>query len=263
MLPKLLELASNPLHDIHPTLVSHPACHLLISYMRSAEAIALNEYNQDAFAVWANDSRLVATVADGVGQSFRGDIAAMAIVQSISRILWENDITDPSLDQLISAELTVLSPKVQELLRSIDISHHPVMFRDALELRRQLGSESVFAACAVDWQSQTVYLCWLGDCRIRLYDRQQKSILLDQQLFRTTERWSSQRVLVGDVHSLRLPLATIQRVIIYSDGLHILDKESLDCTHMSGLVHDAVEHSLALPESDDITLVTFDVHKVT
>ena len=163
---------------------------------------------------------------------------------------------------MLSAELTALSHKVQELLSAIDISHHPVMFRDALALRRQLGSESVFAACVIDWISESVYLCWLGDCRIRLYNRAHEPMVFDQKLFRTSERWSSQRTLVVDLHSIRLPLHTVQRIVLYSDGLQILDNTSLETPQLQHIVSDAVSKSLQLPESDDITLIAYDTVKV-
>lgn len=256
------ELVSNPLHDIYPTLLDQESFALMIAYVRSAEALSLNEYNQDAFAVWSNNRRFIATIADGVGQSFRGDISAMAVVQAISRFLWEHDLASHTFIDTLSRELTVLSPKVQELLRSIDISHHPAMFRDALELRRQLGSESVFASCAIDFQSESVYIYWLGDCRIRLFDRQEQPITLDSQLFRTTERWSSQRTLVGDIHHMCFPLAKVGRIFMYSDGLHLLDYHPVLPLNPHQVVEEAVAKSLTRPESDDITLVMIDIAKV-
>jgi hypothetical protein len=262
MQSKHLELVSNPLHDIRPTTIDQSSYQLFVSYMRSAEALSLNENNQDAFAVWSNDNRFVATIADGVGQSFRGDIAAMAVVQTVSQVLWEQDVTHQKIDHIISSELTRLSPKVQDLLCAIDISHHPTMFRDALELRRQLGSESVFAACAVDWHHDIIYLCWLGDCRIKLIDVTGNPIALDKSLFRTVERWSSKRVLVGDLHSIRMPLHSIRRIAMYSDGLHLLDSELLNEIDVMHLVETSITKSSTLPESDDITLVTCDVTKV-
>jgi hypothetical protein len=256
-----LEYVSNPLHDVFPKHVDQDLFTLLVTYMRSAETKSLNEYNQDALAIWSNHQRFVATIADGVGQSFRGDIAATAVVQLITRILWEYDFSNDNLRSTLASELIALSPKVQELLRAIDVSHHPVMFREALELRRNLGSESVFAACCIDWHHNLVYLCWLGDCRIRVIDKNNSPVLLDQQLFRTAERWSSQRMLVGDVHSVRMPLHAIRRIIMYSDGLYLLDNQAVDGPDLSRLVESTLSQSLDLPESDDVTFVAIDVTK--
>lgn len=256
-----LEYVSNPLHDVYPKHVTQDLFTLLVAYMRSAETKSLNEYNQDALAIWSNHQRFVATIADGVGQSFRGDIAATAVVQLMTRILWEYDFSDDNLHPILTKELIALSPKVQALLQAIDVSHHPIMFREALELRRNLGSESVFAACCIDWKLNVVYVCWLGDCRIRIIDKNNTPIMLDQNLFRTAERWSSQRMLVGDVHSMRLPLHAIQRIVMYSDGLHLLDKQTVNGADLSHLVESTLSQSLNLPESDDVTFVAIDVSK--
>lgn len=262
MIPAQLELMSNPTVDMYPTRIRQALYTILVTHLRSAETIALNEYNQDAYAIWADNQRLVVAIADGVGQSFRGDIAAMSVVQTISHILCRAQISY-QLEKHLTHQLIDLSSQVQALLHTIDVSYYPVMLRDSLELRRQLGSESVFAACSIDWTSNLIYLCWLGDCRIRLVDQNNQPILLDPNLFRTAERWSSQRMLVGDLHSIYIPLNSINRVIIYSDGLYMLDDEDMNDPEINRLVHDTIGKSQKQPESDDITLVMIDFTRTT
>jgi serine/threonine protein phosphatase PrpC len=205
---------------------------------------------------------LVAAIADGVGQSYRGDIAAMAVVQSLLDTLWHMKYTDQRAvyDATVTTQLQSLAERVTQVIQDIDISYHATMFRDALEKRRRLGSESMFIAIRADVEHDQLYVCWLGDCRLRLLLHTESEHVWPNDAFDTMQRWSSVRLLVGDVHAAVIPLSHIKCILMYSDGLHLLDTRPLQDIINLDTVREATRLSQTVPASDDVTCVCVHVH---
>lgn len=258
----VIDAQSNPIADIKPTQYDVAPFRCVVAYARSADADSLNEYNQDAFALRVAPQRLVAVVADGVGQSFRGDVAAMAVAQSIMQVLWQAEsLNDIDVRETLKQKLVELAPRVTQMIDDVDLSQHPTMFREALMQRRAFGSESVFAALAIDIPTNMMRCFWLGDCRIRIYNHAGKSVALDTTLFQTMERWSSTRIIHGKLHALQMPVSQLSRVVLYSDGLQSLDTLPLMQPDLTTTVASHMSTSRTSPESDDITLIMVDVRQ--
>lgn len=258
----IIDVQSNPIKDVQPTILRVPPFACTFAYARSADAFNLNEYNQDAYTLRANAQRLVAVVADGVGQSFCGEVAAMAVTQSIMQAFWQmNDINESRILTVLNEYLVALAPKVTKILNDIDLSQHPQMFRDVLMQRRGYGSESVFVAILIDIPSNTMYCVWLGDCRLCIYDHTGNKVAIDENQFQTMERWSSTRVIHGKLHVFGMPASNVARVIAYSDGLQALDTLALVQPDVTTTIKNYMEKSRTLPESDDITIIVADVRR--
>jgi len=256
----LVDIQSNPVVDISPERLQAGTFDCHIAYARSAEAHAMNEYNQDAFALRATAQRIVAVVADGVGQSFRGDIAAMAVAQTIARVLWQSELANEArVRESLGQQLIALVPKVTQAINDVDISQHPTIFREALMQRRDFGSESVFVAVVIDTLANEMMCYWLGDCRLKVYDRKGNIVPIAPTQFQTMERWSSTRMIHGDLHVLKLPATDVSRVILYSDGLHTLDALQLTQGDLLSVIATHMATSRTSPESDDIALIVVDV----
>jgi hypothetical protein len=258
----LIDIQSNPVVDIAPVQLHAGDFDCQIAYARSAEAYAMNEYNQDAFALRVTTQRLVAVVADGVGQSFRGDVAAMAVAQTITQVLWQIDLTNEALvREVLCQQLIALVPKVTQLIHDVDISRHPTIFREALMQRRDFGSESVFVAVVIDTHTNHLICYWMGDCRLRIYDQSGSVVPIAATQFQTMERWSSSRMIYGELHMLSCPANAISRVVLYSDGLHTLDSFPLTQGDLTNVLSTHIATSRTSPESDDISLVVVDVRR--
>lgn len=252
---------SNPLCDEMIKTIDSDPFRGFVVYARSAEAKALNELNQDAFIVQADATQLVAVVTDGVGQSFRGDIAATAVTQSLLLSLWDApyDATTTQYTDAIIQKLTQLAERVTTVLHDIDISYHASLLREALEQRRRLGSESMFVAVKADIRHNQLYVCWLGDCRVRLLLQSNAEVVWAEGDFDTCERWSSERLLVGAIHTAVFPLSDVKKIMLYSDGLQQIDGMPLHTASEQDQVVSAMQHSQLLPESDDVTCVMIEV----
>jgi serine/threonine protein phosphatase PrpC len=260
ILKPVIDVQSNPVADMMPTYFSAEPFQSLVAYARSADAHTLNEYNQDAFAIRASQQRFVAVVADGVGQSFRGDVAAMAVAQSMMNVLWHTEsLADHDIRDVLYHTLIELAPKVSSIIGDIDLSHYPTMFREALMQRRAFGSESVFVALVIDIPLNVMRCFWLGDCRIRIYDTANNHVPIDPATFQTMERWSSTRRIHGNMHTLQMPVTQLSRVVLYSDGLHTLDDLTLIQPDMRDIITTHMQNSHTSPESDDITIIMVDV----
>lgn len=229
---------------------------LVLAYARSSEAVSYDEKNQDAYCVRFDTRRGVCVVADGVGQSFRGEIASSAVVQALTDVLWKMDLTDVQLlQQLVYDRLIGITTTVTQLLDSVSLEEHPVMFREALAQKRSLGSESVFCATAYDTERDTLIICWLGDCRVQIYDAQRNQIPLPAEHFVSMERWSSVRKLVGNVRFVQFRLSQIGSVALYSDGLGELDTIELGNADAVERARVAIQNNAISPRSDDSTFV--------
>lgn len=252
----------NPLRDEQVEEFNRLPFTGFVMYARSMEAQSLNELNQDAFVVQLGDTKLVSAIADGVGQSYRGDIAAMAVVQSLLDTLWHTQYATQisTYNATVTTQLRALAERVTHVIHDIDISYHASMFRDALEKRRRLGSESMFIALRADLEHDQLYVCWLGDCRLRMLMHTESEYAWPSDAFDTMQRWSSVRLLVGEMHAAIVPLSQVKCMLMYSDGLHMLDSRPIEDIADLAVIRAAVQHSQTLPASDDITCVCIQVH---
>ncbi len=238
------------------TLVQRQAFRYRYAYARSADSRAAEDNGQDFLTIRENANRLAFALCDGVGQSFMGDLGARILGQAMVDWFWaipSGNITADNVQADVKALLHTLTTPASEQIQALVLPETlPDMVREVLEKKRSLGSESMFAAGVIDMPASQLTCAWMGDMRIRLWGKHQERTAELGNHFDTAERWSSRRGTVGDVHAFVTPLATIDRFVVYSDGLAQLDTGMSDSPDNASL--DAtIEQAGMMPASDDIS----------
>lgn len=225
------------------------------AYARAAETQSMGEVGQDCIVMDPGTTKLVFALADGVSQSFFGDLAATALGDGL--VKWLNKLPS-GLDRagVQSSLESYLERLRQEVTEEVEIfplpKSMPAMLAEVLEQKRQLGSESMFVAGKADLGEGRLLLTWLGDMRCRIWNGEQE--LAVGGLFRTEDRWSSRRgPVAGPPQIFLAELGDLSRVVVYSDGLAALD--SLPQPPSDDELHKAIEDSRKSPTSDDISFL--------
>ena len=160
-------------------------------------------------------------MCDGVSQSFYGDLAARFLGERL--VMWLDEL--PAFEGEFAADVDgVLHSWVDEATRLVEAK--PVnpklapMIHDALDRKRENGSEAMFVAGVLDIEKHRLAVCWMGDMRLWLWDAAGNSIDLPGAEWLTRERWST-RVgpKNGDPRTAIVPLDNVARITIHSDGV--------------------------------------------
>ena len=142
---------------------SDEAVDIAMGYRRCLDFDEGNQPGQDFAIVRGGDGYVVGVVADGVSQSFYGDIAAQHVTGWLLNELWTNRKRPPDQEQL-EVRLKMLEAKVSELVEAYPLPRHlPDMHRQALESVRRDGSQAVFAAFVLDGKNKHLRLYQVGD----------------------------------------------------------------------------------------------------
>jgi hypothetical protein len=228
------------------------------AYVRSADSDAAGDPGQDYLAICDDGARLAFALCDGVGQSFFGDLAARLVGDQLIRLLWNeiNPTSDrPTVEELLTSGLQRLTDHASELVHVVELSADlPPMLVNVLEQKRELGSESTFAAGLIDYDANRLTLVWMGDSRIRLWGPRGERTADLGDAFHTMERWSSRRGPVGRVHVFTNAVNEIYRLVVYSDGLSILNS-ALDQLPTSRDLDALIGATRAAPTSDDASFL--------
>jgi hypothetical protein len=141
----------------------------ILGYRRCFDFDMTDGAGQD-YAVLRGDSQyFVGVLADGVSQSFFGDIAATQVSEFLIDHLW-NLRQKPPRKQDLEYELKRLEKVAAETVRRRPIpADIPPMQRTALEKGKAKGSQAVFAAFVLDNRSQTVQVYQCGDVRSMVF----------------------------------------------------------------------------------------------
>jgi hypothetical protein len=231
-----------------------------LGYARSADSRASGEPGQDYLALREDGERIAFALCDGVSQSFFGNLAAQflgnalvdGLLAGFSAFRNESDLKERLQTLLIN-----LVPAASEVVNKQPIPEDvPPLVRDVLEQKRTLGSQSTFIYGLVDLPGKRIWLAWMGDSRLRLWDNQGKEVSsLLGTTFHTSERWSTTRGPLGELHTTTLSTSQISCLTVYSDGL-----TSLDAAPAAFLSDHAVQEQIILsgeaPTSDDISVLT-------
>jgi hypothetical protein len=136
---------------------------LSLGYRRCYDFDPTNGRGQDYAVVRISRDFVVGVVADGVSQSFLGDIAARCVSGFLIDELWNAQKNLPSPEALEQA-LQHLEPQVAVEVNQYRLSQNlPEMQLSALERARSRGSQTVFAAFALDLNSRKLALYQVGD----------------------------------------------------------------------------------------------------
>ncbi|GAB6931379.1 hypothetical protein JCM10914A_53620 [Paenibacillus sp. JCM 10914] len=226
------------------------------AYGRAAESVRLSEKGQDYVAFSMDEDICHFVLCDGVGLSYRGDIASRMLGQGLMKWLdTRQDLTSVSLERKLQNLTLTTNRELSEL--TLD-SATPKLLREVLEEKQRLGSEAMYICGRIILPSRThrkgqIWLAWQGDSRVRLWHQQQELTSVFGDGFRTAERWSSRRGPIGGkphVYQGSLEADDGYRLQVYSDGLIDLDpvKEPipdeqvqllLNAQHTGGLEDDA------------------------
>jgi len=187
---------------------------LALGYRRSFDFDPKDQPGQDDAGLRGDGRHVVGVLADGVGQSFYGDVAAKAVVDSLLEKLWSCRDKPPSSEQLedhlkeLSAEI---APKVNNIQRS---PTQPKMLQDALEIARVKGTRAVFGAFALDLESNIAHVYMVGDVCALV---QKAGGEIEQQLAEPSGRWSSNQ----EYSKLQMKYFTLEQpkfILLKSDG---------------------------------------------
>jgi hypothetical protein len=235
--------------------------------LRSREAQTQELANQDYARVVASDdgSILYFCVCDGVGSSYRGDFAAQYLGSALVAWLQEQEALAGSI-KTVAARLRQrldewAKAAQQELLRLPLTSEAPALVREVLEeLREDYGSETVFLAGRIalaPWKAQLqiarpteAFLCWMGNVTARLFVTSEHSFTLGGS-HDDEGRWSTARGSRGLLHVWSMGLSTIERLIVYTDGLLPLASSLAELNDNE--LQERARQLLLLPENDDMT----------
>jgi len=136
---------------------------IIVGYRRCFDFDPTNGTGQDFAAVRANEDHIVAIVADGVSQSFFGDIAARRVSLFLLDALWRGRANPPS-EKEIEDGLLHLEKEVAREVGSYELAKKlPEMQLAALEKARVRGSQTVFAAFVLDLSTSAAVFYQLGD----------------------------------------------------------------------------------------------------
>ncbi len=222
--------------------------------------------NQDFAQILCRDgSSLCFCVCDGVGSSYKGDFAAHYLATCL--IEWLQGLTglqqDPAmLATILQSHLNQRAREAQERLKQVKPpSGVPRLVREVLEeLRNTYGSETVFLCGRIDYGGWSIKLgesppmralfCWMGNVTARLFLASDQFIKLGGE-DENGSRWSTVHGCRGPITTWSLALTTIDRLVIYTDGLDTLGESLVTFNDEEWQAH--AEQLRRQPKSDDMT----------
>ena len=228
---------------------------------RAAESQRSNSKGQDYLTIRYDENYLGFVIADGVSQSFFGELASQFIGDHLlshmmefgERYLDGSLIFQTSLETELNNMAYVATPMINAFQMPASL---PGMLVSVLEQKRQMGSQATFTAGFIDINKRKMALAWMGDERLRIWkDLQEISReVLGDETFQTAERWSTSTGMVGNLHTKIIHDPNITRLVAYSDGLAILDREM----QINPVSHENLEalilQTSQMPQSDDVTI---------
>jgi Protein phosphatase 2C len=244
------------------TFVSAPGVYLRYTYSRSSDSMASGIDGQDYLCFQHNDQKFVFVVADGVGSSFCGNLAARILGDGLLEWLWAADIpyfgAAAALGEAATSALNRLQKQAHYEVEAYEIPGQiSPLVRQALEAQRAYGSEAIFAAMRIDHPSPTIpdgliSLCWMGDTQVHLIDLDGQKIEIGGR-WENANRWSTTQGVRGAMSAWMRELSGIGRIVAFTDGL---------AGHASQVFDDSddqldreIRAGARLPTSDDVALI--------
>ncbi len=244
------------------TFTPVPNAYVRFAYSRSSDSMASQIEGQDYLCFKHNDQKLVFIVADGVGSSFVGSLAARILGDELLDWLWSRDIGyyggEAALKEAAVSYLNRLQPQAQIEVEAYELPDMgSPLIQQALEGQRAYGSEAIFAACRIDHPGPMmpdglISVFWMGDTRIHVLDREGKEIELGGT-HDNANRWSTTKGVRGTMAAWMQPLTGVGRVVAYTDGLS---------GHAGAVIHypdDRLDREIRrgalLPTSDDVAFI--------
>ncbi len=244
------------------TFVPVPNAYVRFAYSRSSDSMASHVEGQDYLCFQHNDQRFVFVIADGVGSSFCGNLAARTLGDHLIEWLWSLDIGylggSAALNEAATSYLSRLQKQAQHEVEEYEIPDEiSGLVRQALEAQRAYGSEAVFAAVRIDHPSATIpdgllSILWMGDTQIYVFNEDGEERDLGGT-WDNTNRWSTTKGVRGQMDAWMQELKGIGRIISFTDGLaaHAAQIHTYADSKLDREIHAGTR----LPSSDDIALI--------
>ena len=162
------------------------------AYGRAAESVMLSEMGQDFIALKMNEDVCHFVLCDGVGLSYRGDVASRLLGQGLMNWLETvEELTTASLER----RLKELTQEADREMRTHSLSSETPALREVLEEKRARKRSYVYLrphrALLGFRRKGRLWLAWQGDSRVRLWRKEDEITSVFGDRFRTSERWSS------------------------------------------------------------------------
>lgn len=140
-----------------------------LGYRRCYDFDKNDKSGQDFAAFFSDSGYVVGVVADGVSQSFYGEVAARSVSEWLLKTLWK-DRENPPQSRTLQEGLIELEKRVNEELQQHKIPETlPFLQVKALENTRRKGSQAVFSAFIFDGLKREIYLYQVGDVTALIY----------------------------------------------------------------------------------------------
>lgn len=231
---------------------------------RESQSQALVNQDYVLANVQQDGSSLCFCVCDGVSNSYRGDFAARYLgtrlvqwLQNLPVFNW----TSTSWKIQLRAELDAWSREAHsELLRTSLPESLPYLVREVLEEQRNTyGSETVFLGGRINKASSKaehsveIFLCWMGNITAHVFTTDEHCIVLGGD-DASAKGWSTGRGLRGNLSTWHTGLTTLERLIVHTDGLDMIEKQLP--TLSDEALQTQARRLLLMPQSDDMTVLT-------
>lgn len=246
--------------------------HCRWAYDRSNETRAENGVGQDYVAMAHGDTWVAFAVCDGVGKSYRGDVAARLLGDALVAWLAEIPVRiEPAADlrDRLHRDLDALAERHREAVAAEPLPESAGgMLREVLERKRRVGSQAVFVAGRIDAPGRAfpqgrIVLFWLGDARLRVWVADERPGAAERAVplegaFEMADRWSVPGgVLGGGPYSVSRPLrdakgVAVRRVLAYSDGMKALDEQGVALPMLS--IDALIEEGRLAVHNDDASM---------
>ena len=217
-----------------------------LGYRRYRDCDNSDTPGQD-FAVACGDRQyLVGVLADGVGQSFYGNLAAEQVSSWLRAELWRRR-TDPPHEVELEEGLKRAEREFAKVIESFSLEHLPDWHRPALEATRRAGSQAVFAAFIWDFVRRCGCLYQVGDATAVVCENGRCEKVEAQRKGRWSSAGKSQLLL------LRTPLVDTTAILLKSDGAdpgwgYEIDRQTAD-------VSEFLEMANRRADNDDVSFV--------
>lgn len=146
-----------------PAGASEPVAVIHVGYRRCNDFDIGNNAGQDYIVVRADQHRVVGVVADGVGQSFYGDLAGKRVAKFLAELLWTQRERTPSDQELATALIAEARVFQSEVDAFVIPTHLTPLLQEALANTRVKGSQAVFAAFVLEFGRGSTVIYQVGD----------------------------------------------------------------------------------------------------
>jgi hypothetical protein len=244
------------------SFVPVPGAYVRFAYARSSDSMANQIEGQDYLCFRYNDQRLAFIVADGVGSSFCGNLAARILGDNLLDWLWSLDVGylggAAALTEAAASFLNRIQKQAQLEVQEYDLPGTiSPLIRQALEAQRAYGSEAVFVACRIDHPGVIipdglVSLFWMGDTRVSVLDPGGSPIDLHGS-WDNANRWSTAHGVRGSMSAWMHSLDGVSRVAAFTDGLLAHAARALD--YPDSRLNREIALGALEPTSDDVAFI--------